>query len=497
MGIFNTPPPLDPKQLNNLNPADFTSQGAQLAQGFMTAGWWDSLIAAWWRYFTKGASTTLNFFFNVVEETISFGVEIIGKLQGAQGGGFSDLVATVLSDLLWVEISGTDIANAFTAGGRKGAVSAAGQALFNVLSGEFSASAPGGTITASTAGAVSFVGYLIEFAIREGNLGFMSEFLPEEFNFLKGFREYGTNLAGALGLGRLGRRALTPLVQILCSDPLTWSLNQQYRPKLLGPSELVRGFYRGKIDQDTMDQQLAWQGYSDMAIQAILADNTKQWSTAELIDLARWGAITDDQAVLAIQATGIGQGDAQQTWQAAKNSHLFTFETQILHEAFSAYKNGIIGLAAMQDWVSKSHLLPEEQAGWADVIAAAAFVPRKHLSESDVENSFLEGISTLSDVQAYWQGLGYSAPAIQTLTLLLLNKQGKTTKTVSGSTGKKRITEAQLEKALGANIISLDEFKLGLTNLGYPAGDIEVLAALAQGQAGQPGSPLLPGLNPP
>src|SRR5207244_1753262 len=115
-----------------------------------------------------------------------------------------------------------------------------GGQIYNALQDELKPGTGELTPASGLAAAEKFLGFLTEFAVRQGNVAFISELIPIEFNFLGGLREYGETLAKNLGLGRLSRRALQPLIQTLIADPLQWQLNTTYRPTLLNETSAIK-----------------------------------------------------------------------------------------------------------------------------------------------------------------------------------------------------------------------------------------------------------------
>src|SRR5260370_12761142 len=113
--------------------------------------------------------------------------------------------------------------------------------LYKLLEEEFKPTS-GDLQAGDDAPAQRFLGFLMNFAIRQGNIECLTGFLPEEFRVGEGFRAYGELMAKNLGLGRLARQALRPLIQTLVADPLMSKLQEQYLPKRTAPSPAITKF---------------------------------------------------------------------------------------------------------------------------------------------------------------------------------------------------------------------------------------------------------------
>jgi hypothetical protein len=84
-----------------------------------------------------------------------------------------------------------------------------------------------------------------------------------------------------LGLGRLSRRALAPLVKILVADPYTWKLHLDYRPALWSESLAIRQYLHGKMKKADLDTALGKHGHSSDIIDAMIDHAQPELSTEE------------------------------------------------------------------------------------------------------------------------------------------------------------------------------------------------------------------------
>jgi hypothetical protein len=496
MGIFNAPPPLDPNQLNNLNPPDFTTTGQQLTGGMAKVPWYLVWILYLWQWMEPGLATFLGAFFNAIQFFMSFLIKLLTGLQGSQGYGMSAMIASLLEDMLWVKVEADPFEAGYSKTGRAGEMAAVGGTLFGTLERELAVNGTDTQVTAGLGGAASFMGYLIEFAVRESNVGFFSELLPEWCVQFKGLRDYGENLARNLGLGRLGRRALQPLVNVLCTIPLQWYMNKTYTPYLPAPAEIFRGFNAGFFTKDQLDTYLSYHGIPLSVYGAIEMEYLWHPSASDAMNLERAGGTDRATVENLIRRHGYNTVDAAFAYDTAITGAVLSIQSRGLEYALLGAKLGGAGIANFEQVVNSMMLLPEEKAAWLSIAQLFQTTPHRALSVAQLEEAFIEGILTFSELEQGFQLHGYSPQDVQTLGLLTLLKQQKATKTKTGRTTAKHITEADLVKAMTANIISEAQFREGLTNLGYPADDIAILLALALKQSGQPGAPELPGVNP-
>lgn len=239
--------------------------------GKQDAGSSSWLWAALWASFIDGISLIISTVISVWDLLMTLVAKFFIAAQGEKNSQFYDLTAAVVEDLTGVKVDAAALKQSTFGSGRLAGMETLGGDIFNLLQSEF---APDGTLSPDQglSGAKAFLGFLMNFSIRQGNIEAMVEFLPEEIRFAEGFRAYGELMAKNLGLGRLARRALAPLIQIAVADPLTWKLNQQYRPKMMAKAQMIRRFFRDPSTKDRMTVDLQKLGYPDETIADLIAD---------------------------------------------------------------------------------------------------------------------------------------------------------------------------------------------------------------------------------
>ena len=212
---------------------------------------------------------------------------VVGSLflaaQGEQNSSFYDLAAAVVEDLTGVKPDAAQLKQSTFGSGRLAGMEALGGDIFDLLQKEF---APNDTLDPDQglAAAKTFLGFLMNFSIRQGNVSAMCEAMPKELGFLSGFRDYGEQMAKNLGLGRSARGAIRPLIQTTITDPLQWKLNQLYRPKMLAEAQMIKRFFRDPSTKDRMTADLAKLGYSDEVIADLIADLQALLPERDVID---------------------------------------------------------------------------------------------------------------------------------------------------------------------------------------------------------------------
>lgn len=485
-GFFSPPPQVD-TTLPDIPVPNFQSTGQQVADGIAKSVLGDNWVAKLLGGIMDALHLALRIIGTIAQALASDLVAMWDALEAVNSPGFFALIGAILSQQLATDVNENQLQAAFKRGGNIGGLRSVGSAFYDnmisILQGG------GATVTgaASDIPARQFMGFLIEYAIRSANTEVITQLLPEEVRFGEGFKAYGDNLEKTLALGRLARRAFQPLIQIAVADPLTRQLNSQYTPKQLSEAQYVRAFVRGDIDAAALQQNLAELGYNPTLQSVLIAENTKALTVRELLDFSRVSGSGSATPTGAMQQLGYSPSNADAVWQSSIESLVDPLRKQFLNELTNELRKGEIDLPTATNLLNSTSLFPQESAWYQQIWTQMLSQPRKRLSESQVEKAFLDGVIDMGSVQNYWQQSGYSFTDIQTLTALLLLRLQGGTKTRTGHTGRKHLTEAEIQKAVKEGVISLAQAQAYWTGMGYGPVDVEILTALYGGTS--PGTP--------
>jgi len=403
-------------------PPNYAQEAADIAKGLKDAGWLAEIFAYYHASRQHGVTVAWSIFLSIVDEVLALLVKLYGLFQGKDNPGFYQLVSNVVEDLIGVEfdigVAGFGRAGASNVGGNQ----AIGGKFLEVLTAVIGTSrplTPQGGLTA----AQGFLGFLINFAIRESNIEFLSSLIPEEYRFGEGVVEYGHAVARSLGLGRMARLAFTPLINILIADPLKWYLNSQYRPTLLNEAMLVRSNVRGLTLTPDFATQLSWLGYTDENINALQEDTYQRPPVADLFLLNRYGEIQDNDLTRHVKNLGTDDTTAGLMIEAEK---LKQFETAVAEE-FAWYKT-----LARERFIDPFQFRDRSQSLGIDsttveqashFITAQIETPFKRVSLAEIQQAYIAGLVDLSEYEQFLINAGYTAADTQILIMLELNKQ--------------------------------------------------------------------------
>ncbi len=438
MGGFSNPPPGGLGPLPDITVPDFTQQASQTTLGQQSAGWFDSFWKALWEHMLPGFTAVIALLASVADTVMASAVNLITSTQGISSPGFYTLMAAVLGDLLGVEFDSSAFQSAFQTHGRIAAVRAIGGAFLTTLISEM---APATTITPDSgiSAAQAFLGYVAEFSVRQGNMAVLPSLLPESMRVLDGLREYGETLAGGLGLGRLSREALRPMMKILVGDPLAWHLNQLYRPTMLSVASMIRANMRGGMTDSDLTTYLQWLGYRDVDIPQLILDARALPSINAYVAMNRCGFSEPDTLAQRLTEAGIpaaNQGEYLDAIVAGRcEGRLNATVSHYLH----LYQNR---------WIQHDDLVTRlQELGLTDpeikfcLMEVAPFLEytSKEFSLADVENAWMSGLCDITYVNDWATRQGYSDTDRQLLQYMMLLKQNKETSAATLASWKLKI----------------------------------------------------------
>jgi SOS response regulatory protein OraA/RecX len=385
--------------------------------------------------------------------------------QGEKNSGFYDLAAAVLEDLTGVPVDAAALKQSTFGSGRLAGMETFGADLYNLLEDELSPKS-GDLEEGDAKPAATFLGFLMNFCIRQGNVDAMCEAMPKELGFLSGFRGYGENMAKNLGLGRLARRALQPLVQILVSDPLTFKLQEDFRPKRIGATPAIKKFFRTPEFETQMRKELAQEGYSDERIDDLITDLRPELSEKQLIDyLFRFGD----------QTTTIGGGTTLTIRQrlAQRGFSAEDVEKQIQLQRPTLKESEIALLFTHGIMDHETAIVQLNKLGYDDDTAQLALqahsfshTQTRRLGLGELKKAFHNNVIDLLELKAHLTSQGYSDADIQIITLDLLQP----------TVGKVRqLSLAEIKAGFKAGALTEAQAHDHLKTLGFSDGDIAII----------------------
>lgn len=326
----------------------------------------------------------------------------IMKGEDAADPVFRDLTNAAVKDLTGADVSAGH-----------GAV---GQAVLHSITGGAGAPADG-QIQPSTSGAEAYLEAVMKLALEGYLEGSIVSALS--LNYLEKFGELDDILAQVLGLGRMSRRVIGPLLNARVITPFQWHVDKTYRPTLLGAGEVSRQVARGRMSREQATEELARQGYSDGRIEALLNAAAKFHSIADLDLLVRADEYTRGQAVQHLRDAGYDEPIADTELKLEQLKRIASFERTMAGGAIDAFARGSLDRATLDEFTQGVTIDDQERAQLRELADARRIFRRHPLSPAEAKACVRAGILAVIDYREALRNDGYDEESVLALELLL------------------------------------------------------------------------------
>lgn len=335
-------------------------------------------------------------------------LEIITNARENNADDFNQVIAASLSELLGTEIDAGSLPGGQGPGGIGDRMDAIGGAVHNLLISEFGGLQPVDPATGFE-NAKKFSGFAINFATSSAFISVLTEACS--LGYLKEFRELGVETAGALGLGRLQRLAMQPLIQTLIQKPYQRYLNQATRPTVLSEGQLVKALHSGQMDQGTVVQNMQYLGYPDDLIDFVLTDLEAKIGMADLELLLLNGDIEESDVEEDLRLKGMNANQVPLQMKATQLAAVKGQQNGLLAWAEEAYVAGYITHDQWNTVLEDLMLSDLEESAIRQRVGWRQESPRKTVTFAEVKAAVVDAVVDFSYLDAWMAREGYDPDA--------------------------------------------------------------------------------------
>jgi hypothetical protein len=403
-------------------PVDFQAQGEQWA-----AGAFKNLSAS--GVTDTGAELLLKFFAGLGQFLGKAGGPIalaVGKAITAAVDDFAPVAGQFAAPIVAGMFGGDVDASAFSDVSDSGGRNAAAQALIGTFIDNLTGGASG-PIDADDAGAKRIAAAGLHAAIEGWFLSAVPELIgdciPMADLHLEPLARLPEDVTRALGIGRMVRSALNPLIRAVATTPMQWKANTDYRPTKLPANVAIKQFLRGVWDDDQLSESLARDGYRDEDMDALVNDAKKFLPTNDLGLLVWLGVMSQDDAVQILSDQGYDQQTASKIIIGDGLRRLEAIHRSVADAAVTAFVEGRIDSSGLDTLLAATLSSDQEKAALTDAADAKRQLRMTDLTPAEAEAAVLAGISPISDYTDALTRAGRSPDAITVLEFLLRKKQ--------------------------------------------------------------------------
>lgn len=341
---------------------------------------------------------------------------LLEQLENGVDSAIAPLLARLVSHLLGVEVPASALSGERLEDGGSAIGAALSKVVVNLVEG------PSGELKPGTEGSSRVIGALASLTLK----GWFEGVIIEELTSLHGFihpiekiSELGNEIISHLGLTRLASQVLRPIAAVTIRTPATWAMNKKYRPKMLSVPEAIHAWFRGDIDEATVDEIAARDGYGDDAIAALKHAAQKTLSIADMRLLVKLGYWQQQDAIDELRLAGHDEARAQLLWNVEDARDLWKQQHELADAAAAAYVDRKIDESKLMDLIGRTSLDTLTQNRIHELASQRRLVNVLHLTRGDVVQAVKLKTLSVSDYGDWLKARGYADDDALTLELNL------------------------------------------------------------------------------
>jgi hypothetical protein len=247
----------------------------------------------------------------------------------------------------------------------------------------------------------------------------LSDLLPLDLGHFKELTELPEGIIRALGVGRLVRRAVGPLVTVCAATPMEWHVHKKYRPTLLSASSCARRSSGITATRRNGTRSSGGKGTTRRASRRSLTSNVKTFSVA---DVRTFYAREEWDGVRAERYLRDQGYDAEAAHDALRLEGLRRFEQLEGQEAsalITAYAARDIDRPTFDAALEAHVAVASERALHSELAELRRALNVKRLSSAQVERMVKSGVLAFVDYREAVRREGYPEEDVTALELQL------------------------------------------------------------------------------
>jgi hypothetical protein len=267
-------------------------------------------------------------------------------------------------------------------------------------------------------GAERFTGQLVNFGVATALLGLAGELGTA--GFIKNFRLIGEQVSSGLGLSRLHRMAMRPLMQTMIAQPYSWYLNQKFHPTQFKEGDLINPFNQELMSHDLIFKSMDLLGYSQDKIEELIKLHSKKVPLADLELFDRYGIVPRDQTLNLMRVLGYPDDISEIILRGVDLHRADAALAKLVDTAETSVVDGHITIDDFSALLDSLPLGHHEKVFRLQALQYKSKAPHTHLTVAQAQKAFEDGIWDLTQLEEYFARRGYSADDVNTLELLTL-----------------------------------------------------------------------------
>jgi hypothetical protein len=356
----------------------------------------------------------------VIAPTAVAMLQVLSQLRQDAAPALSEVAGAVMGEFLGFEVHADQLDQRQGFEGNVARANVIGSALHDLLTREFT---PDGVVTPETgaAAARTFSGYNINFAAQNAILSLF--FDMASIHQAEQIRELGVEVAQNLGLGRLHRSAMKPLIDNLIVHPYTKYMNAKYQQTGLSEQRLCQAFLAGDVDATALQQGLLHLGYPVALHDIVVHGYTPQLTVNEVYALIKAGDVPQAEAIGLLRKQGWSEDFAHNKLAAVAAEELLREEKKVITTLEGLVKERYMDTATFAVELRKLHLYDDDIELILRSTGYYLEHQYRHFTLAEVLYMVDRNIITDQDVQDWAASIGFNAQDRDTLSLFFASKE--------------------------------------------------------------------------
>ncbi len=210
-----------------------------------------------------------------------------------------------------------------------------------------------------------------------------------------------------LGIGRLTRRVLAPLMNALIIEPSTRRINATFRPAFYNEAQATRALNAGAIGEEAYFGIMGELGWSRERAGVLRLLGSKLLSEGEIEKGRDVGAIGEAEAIKALRALGFSGDVAQQKFRIDELARQRKVEDAVASVARDMFRDRELGEGEYRSALKAAGKSEGEIEGFLGLGRIERARP-KRLSQGTIERAFEDGLVSLSRLRRWYEQEGFS-----------------------------------------------------------------------------------------
>lgn len=402
-------------------------------------------------------------------------------------GNLAPLGALALSELFGLPVGVADLAGPSGGPAHKGLAVRLHDVLFAGLFGDLG-KAGGITPERGYASMLQLVDALMLFGVESWltdnlGLGILSKDLPE-------VGQLAERIARKVGMGRIGARALRPIIDGFILQPAREQIARTYTPAVPAAREAVRMFNRAAITDEEFFSYMARLGWSrQIAAETILTESAHP-DRSDLRALLELDQVDDSAVVKYLLAQGFTEDGAAKVSSVIRNSKVRSLREAIATTARAMYSKRELDAAGLAGLLKSAGYSPTE-AEWMTSLADLERSRPTILTKAEAEEAYVLDHYSAEELQSYYELGGYTAHDVDVLMAIAVERKHQAEQKAAKAAAKLApdslgaIGRSVAEEAYRRGLITRDVLQGVLQQLGETGPALETALSLADARRQQ------------